>query len=55
VIPYSNSLVKKAKVPLALILQPYLSASAEKVNKYRYIYKSRTYTCCCIDGGSGCK
>ncbi|KAI8875208.1 hypothetical protein K501DRAFT_203111, partial [Backusella circina FSU 941] len=31
VMPFSNSLVKKAKIPLALILQPYLSSSAQKV------------------------
>ncbi|KAI9481440.1 MAG: hypothetical protein EXX96DRAFT_566720 [Benjaminiella poitrasii] len=29
--PYSNALHKKSKVPLALILQPYLSSNAEKV------------------------
>ncbi|KAI7898044.1 Sec23/Sec24 trunk domain-containing protein [Cokeromyces recurvatus] len=30
--PYSNSLHKKSKVPLALILQPYLQSDAEKIN-----------------------
>lgn len=29
--PYSNTLLKKSKLPLALILQPYLSTKVEKV------------------------